>query len=387
MFNMNLNHEISQRLEQKLGLSIKAQQALKILQLNSMELNTELSGLIEANPLLELERDDYELAGEAEGPIEDDYDPESGYSIYMKNDSFDREGWDFERLEAPEEPFSRILEDFSYYVLDDEEYELFKFLIQEMNELGLLDKPIVEIEKENRLEPEALRNIVEKLRNFGFDGIFAENVEELKSLNIERAFPASGFEDGRPVFYIEPDMYIELIDNKFVVNVRNYGLVINVRDCYQELLVKGDEATIKYLNSKLEEATFYVSALERRRNTLLTIGNEIVLLNASFLSGVTKTLNPLKMSSVADILGVGVSTISRAVKGKFALTPAGTFPLRYFFGNVHEKNQAMEIMVELLKDDPGLSDSKIAEILKERGVSLARRTVNKYRNILGLGKE
>lgn len=384
---MKLDHKLTNKLEQKLGLSIKAQQALKILQLNSLELSSELSELIEANPLLELERDDYELSGGSSEPLEDNYGPESGYNIYMKGESKFKEGWDFERIEAPMPPFQSVLNDFAYYVLSDEEYKIFEFLLQEMNDLGLLEKPLDKVAEENGTTVNALENIVQKLRHFGFDGVFAESVEELKELDIERTFPSSGFEDGKPVFYIEPDIYIEFIEGKFIVNVRNYGLLINIPECYENLFADGDKTTKKYLDGKLDEAKFYVSALERRRNTLLTIGNEIVMTSSGFLSGTTKKMNPLKMSYIAEILGVGVSTVSRAVKDKFIQTPVGTFPLRYFFGNVHEKNQAMEMITELVKENPGISDSKITRILKEKGIKVARRTVNKYRNMLGLGKE
>lgn len=384
---MKLNHNLTNRLEQKLGLSIKAQQALKILQLNSLELSSELSELIEANPLLELERDDYELSGEGGDTLEDNYGPESGYNIYMKGESQYKEGWDFERIEAPMPPFRSVLNDFAYYVLEDDEYKDFEFLLQEMNDLGLLEKPLAKIAEENNTSFDSLKNIVQKLRHFGFDGVFAENVEELKELDIERTFPASGFEDGKPVFYIEPDIYIELIEEKFIINVRNYGLLINIPECYENLFVDGDKSTKKYLDNKLEEAKFYVSALERRRSTLLTIGDEIVRASGGFLAGSTPKMNPLKMSYIAEILGVGVSTVSRAVKDKFIQTPAGTFPLRYFFGNIHEKNQAMEIIAEIVNDNPDISDSKITKILKEKGIKVARRTVNKYRNLLGLGKE
>ena len=109
--------------------------------------------------------------------------------------------------------------------------------------------------------------------------------------------------------------------------------------------------------------------------------------NAVFLLNRGDKIRPLKMNEIADKLGVVVSTVSRAVKGKFIQTPAGTFPLRYFFGNLQEKEQALEIIAEIVRNNEEISDSRLVNELNNRGISIARRTVNKYRNLLGLGKD
>jgi len=115
---MELSHNLSQRLEQKLGLSLKAQQALKLLQLNSLEISAELEEIVQANPLLEIKREDYELIEESK---ESDREPEdeeniddgdyyslpASNSIYMKQESTDRDGWDFDRIEAQQPTFTR----------------------------------------------------------------------------------------------------------------------------------------------------------------------------------------------------------------------------------------------------------------------------------------
>ncbi|PNQ05307.1 RNA polymerase subunit sigma-54, partial [Mesotoga sp. SC_NapDC3] len=152
------------------------------------------------------------------------------------------------------------------------------------------------------------------------------------------------------------------------------------------ILQYGEKIARKYIEEKLEEAKFYITALERRKTTLITIGNEIVMRNAPFLLKTSDKIRPLKMNVIADKIGVVVSTISRAVKDKFVQTPVGTFPIRYFFGNVQEKEQALEVIAEIVKEDPGISDSQLVVELKNRDICIARRTVNKYRNQLGLGK-
>jgi RNA polymerase sigma-54 factor len=189
-------------------------------------------------------------------------------------------------------------------------------------------------------------------------------------------FPSSGYSDGAFVRYVEPDLYIEFFDEKFMVTVRDCSLILNIEDSYREILENGQKDARDYLENKLEEAQFFISALERRKTTLLAIGNEIVMRNAVFL-----------LNEIADKLGVVVSTVSRAVKGKFIQTPVGTFPLRYFFGNLQEKEQALEIIAEIVKNNEEISDSRLVSELNNRGISIARRTVNKYRNLLGLGKD
>ncbi|MDD3461164.1 MAG: RNA polymerase subunit sigma-54, partial [Mesotoga sp.] len=210
--------------------------------------------------------------------------------------------------------------------------------------------------------------------------------KELEALIGPGLFPSSGYSDGAFVRYVEPDLYIEFLDEKFIVTVRDYSLVLNVDPSYEEILQYGEKIARKYIEEKLEEAKFYITALERRKATLITIGNEIVMRNAPFLLKTSDKIRPLKMNVIADKIGVVVSTISRAVKDKFVQTPVGTFPIRYFFGNVQEKEQALEVIAEIVKEDPGISDSQLVVELKNRDICIARRTVNKYRNQLGLGK-
>lgn len=394
---MELNHNVSQRLEQKLGLSLKAQQALKLLQLNSMEITAELEEIVQANPLLEMKREDYELIegkSDLESSPEDEENTEDGdlyslpenNSIYMKPESTDRDGWDFDRIEAQQPTFREILRDFAFYILDDDLFSLFEILLDYMDDLGMLTEDLEKIARENHCSVDGLCSVISTMRDGGFDGIFASSREEIEALLGPGLFPSSGYSDGAFVRYVEPDLYIEFIDEKFIVTVRDYSLVLSVDESYEEIMEHGEKTAKKYLEEKLEEAKFYISALERRKATLITIGNEIVIRNAPFLLKTSEKIRPLKMNSVADKIGVVVSTVSRAVKDKFVQTPVGTFPIRYFFGNLQEKEQALEVIAEIVRGNPEISDAELVIELNNRDINIARRTVNKYRNQLGLGK-
>ena len=382
---MELGHEVSQKLEQRQGLSLRSQQALKLLQLNSQEITAELEEIVQANPLLEIKRDDYDLIEDSEDKErrnEDEENVEDGdlysqpiqYSVYMREESSDREGWDFDRLEAQQPTFREILKDFAYYVLDDRQYGLFETLLDNMDDYGLLSRDLEAVSKEGNCSLEELDSIIGVLRESGFDGVFARDREELSELMDGGLYPSSGYSDGTYVRYVEPDLYIEFFDEKFMVTVRDCSLILNIEDSYREILENGEKSARDYLEDKLEEAQFFVSALERRKTTLLAIGNEIVMRNAVFLLNRGDKIRPLKMNEIADKLGVVVSTVSRAVKGKFIQTPAGTFPLRYFFGNLQEKEQALEIIAEIVKNNEEISDSRLVNELNNEGISIARRT-------------
>ena len=236
---MELNHNVSQRLEQKLGLSLKAQQALKLLQLNSMEITAELEEIVQANPLLEMKREDYELIegkSDLESSPEDEENTEDGdlyslpenNSIYMKPESTDRDGWDFDRIEAQQPTFREILRDFAFYILDDDLFSLFEILLDYMDDLGMLTEDLEKIARENHCSVDGLSSVISTMRDGGFDGIFASSREEIEALLGPGLFPSSGYSDGAFVRYVEPDLYIEFIDEKFIVTVRDYSLVLSV---------------------------------------------------------------------------------------------------------------------------------------------------------------
>ena len=146
---MKLSHNLTQRLEQKLKLSLKVQQALKLLQFNCLELKSELNGIVEENPLLELERDEYELIPEESAEEkEEDYDTRMDYNIYMREIRDDFQGWDFERIEGPQPSFEEMLSNLAYYLLEDAEFQAFETLKENMDEKGILKKKLKEIASE-----------------------------------------------------------------------------------------------------------------------------------------------------------------------------------------------------------------------------------------------
>lgn len=379
---MRMKQDLSQKLEQRQKLTLEVQNALKLLQLNSLELNVELHQIVEENPLLEIEDEDYELIDELKIEDDDKYNSDDEYTIYMSNQERETEKWNFERIEGPRKSFSELLSEFAYLILDKEEFTAFEAMKDKMDGHGMLTESTKSISKGSAIRISLLNRVIEKLRNGGFDGVFSCSKAEMERILGKGIYPSSGYDDGKPVRYIEPDIYIDYVDKKFIVTAGSCGLAININDNYKKIINEGSGEEEKFLRKKLKEANFYVEALERRRITLIFIGKKIVEANHTYLLNKSDKLRTLKMKDIADDLGVVVSTISRAVKNKFIQTPRGVLPLRYFFGNMQKREKAMETIEEILINKGKCSDKEISQMLKERGIKVARRTVNKYRRII-----
>ena len=152
----------------------------------------------------------------------------------------------------------------------------------------------------------------------------------------------------------------------------------------------------KWIKQRLEAARWFIEAIHQRQNTLLRIAKAVFERQQGFLDKGIKGLTPLRMLEVAEVTGVHISTVSRAVAGKYAQTPHGILKLRDFFsggttsasGEQTSQASIKQRIKELVeKEDPKdpYSDDALAELLKERdGIGIARRTITKYRKALGI---
>ena len=152
-----------------------------------------------------------------------------------------------------------------------------------------------------------------------------------------------------------------------------------------------------YLKEQLANARFLLDAVKQRRRTLLRIATEIVVFQKDFLDLGAAHLRPLMRQDIADRLGMSVSTVSRAVKDKYAQTPRGIIPLSSFFsggiasqdGGEGESSSVVKLRIQALIDGEDshkpLSDQRIADILAKEGLDISRRTVTKYRLAENIG--
>ncbi len=197
---------------------------------------------------------------------------------------------------------------------------------------------------------------------------------------------------------IHPDVIVEEIEGRFEVKVLKGGIpTLQISPVYRRLLQesKDDPKVREYLKKKIESAKWFIDAVLQRQSTIERIATAIVKKQAEFLRKGWRYLRPLRMQDIADEVGVHISTVSRAVSGKFIQTPQGIFDMKRFFSAGTKSDsgemlsqQAVKQKVQAIVDreDPKhpFSDDAIVHELEKEGIHIARRTVTKYRKTQGI---
>ncbi len=200
--------------------------------------------------------------------------------------------------------------------------------------------------------------------------------------------------------FIIPDVIVEYDEqtNGYKVIIPDNGVPnLYISGHYRKMLEKKDinPETRRYIRNNMQAAQWIIDAIAQRRETLRRVVECVVESQKEFLENGPKFLKPLPMSEVADKIGVHVATVSRAVSGKYVQTPRGTYPLRSFFTGGTETDSGESVSWDAVKEKikeligkedkrKPLSDDEIVEILKKEGITLARRTVAKYRKQLNI---
>lgn len=207
--------------------------------------------------------------------------------------------------------------------------------------------------------------------------------------------PGRAFQSAEPTIYVRPDIFIVELDGELKAILNEYYLPrVSVSTYYTRLLKESDEKeTRAYLQQKMQQAKWLLNSLERRGSTLRRCADAILEAQRPFFAGETGLLSPMSLSSLAEILELHPSTISRATRGKYLQCRQGTYPLRYFFSRAvsaqgPSRQAVKQKLLALVKaEDPRnpLSDQRLCALLSADGVVVARRTVAKYRIELGIG--
>jgi len=220
--------------------------------------------------------------------------------------------------------------------------------------------------------------------------IIKKVIDFIKTLNPK---PGSLF-NNEQVPYVIPEVKADCIDGKYEVTLLGNNNLprIYISTFYKDVLngKSHDLQTKRYIRKKMESARWLMDAIEQRKGTLYKVAVKIVEMQKKFLDEGVQHLRTLKMQDIADIVGIHVSTVSRAISHKYIQTPQGIFEMKFFFTggfkNVDGTMESWEAMRQKLskivssesKSSP-LSDEEIAAKLGEMGVDIARRTVTKYR--------
>lgn len=194
--------------------------------------------------------------------------------------------------------------------------------------------------------------------------------------------------------YVVPDLLVRRTDRGWSVEI-NPATAPRVRlnEGYASLVGRGAAHTT--MRTQLQEARWLIKSLEIRHDTMLKVGRAIVERQMEFLEHGEERMRPMILKDIAEAISMHESTISRVTSGKFMLTPRGVFELRFFFSSQVEGNDgggtsstAIRAKIRKLVRDESpaapLSDARIAEILSGEGIPVARRTVAKYREALGI---
>ncbi|MEY4608421.1 MAG: polymerase sigma factor [Gemmatimonadota bacterium] len=203
----------------------------------------------------------------------------------------------------------------------------------------------------------------------------------------------------RATDYVIPDLVVELIDGKYLVFVNDGDLPrLRVSRAYQEVARdkrKFDAESKEFINSRLSAAQWLIQAIEQRRQTMLKVMHFIVARQREFFEKGIQGLRPLTLREVADAIGMHESTVSRVTNEKFVQTPRGVLPLKFFFSSGLRSSEGDDVSARgiraaiekmIAEEDPHapLTDQAIVERLERDGVQIARRTVAKYRDQLGV---
>jgi RNA polymerase sigma-54 factor len=259
-------------------------------------------------------------------------------------------------------------------------------------------------EKQNSLEYKVISEHMEDLGKRRFPEIarlMNVSVEEVQKCanRIARLNPRPGQAfTAAPQNYVLPDVTVEKVDGDYQISLNNEQIPhLRISNVYKDIIAQDNNGSeVKdYIRDKIRSGKFLIRSIHQRQQTISNIAHQIVSRQRDFFEHGPSHLKPMTMGEIADAVGVHETTVSRAVSGKYMATPQGIFDMKYFFtpgyqtatGESMSNTSVKEAILDLVKHENGnapLSDQEIVEILGERGIPIARRTVAKYRTELDI---
>lgn len=306
-------------------------------------------------------------------------------------------------------PFTEILKESK--LTDDESKEIWA-LVKRLDPVGcgcetltdcLLSQARIAEERSPLLE-KIIRDHLKDLESRDYPkvaktlGVSAEQVKDTVEL-LKNFHPKPGrLVSAGDTHYVVPDIYVVQIGGEFVVKVNDEGVPrLKVSKLYQQMLAqKNNKEAHEYVQEKLRSALWLIKSVQNRQKTINKVSEAIVRQQQDFFKRGPRFLKPMVLRDIANEIGMHESTVSRVTTNKYMHTPIGLFELKYFFNSgLGGKDGGMDVSSEVLKlkikeliaNEPPrkpLSDQKIADLLSRDDVKVARRTVAKYRESLGI---
>jgi len=198
--------------------------------------------------------------------------------------------------------------------------------------------------------------------------------------------------------YVLPEVFVQKSGDDFTVTTNDEQIPhLRISNVYKDLMSSGENnAEVKnYIREKIRAGKFLIKSLHQRQQTILNIAKEIVKRQREFMEHGVAQLRPMTMAQIADVVGVHETTVSRAVSGKYMQTPQGVFEMKFFFtaglqtsnGDGVSNASVKDMIAEIFKTEDAtrpLSDQEVVKMLSEKGITIARRTVAKYRDELSI---
>ncbi|NNC48461.1 MAG: RNA polymerase factor sigma-54 [Sphingomonas sp.] len=464
---MGLGPRLDIRQSQQLVMTQQLQQAIKLLALSSLEVETVIAEELAKNPLLEVERDDpgedrtdigdaaedrpdnddsLDHFGDGEGALDYDsneaaYETDSVADLPMAEAG---EAFDFDRLEYRAHSLAEHLSD-QVVGIGGEAGRIVEAIILELRDTGYLETPLEIIAMSLEVSVEAVETALGVVQSLEPAGVGARNLGECLALQAKaadrydpamarlienlgllakgrmndlrricgvdeedladmvrelRAYdpkPGCAFSE-RPAEDITPDVFVRESKKGWSVELNPDALprVLVNRQYHAELKAGAEDKDSKtWLADHLASANWLVKALDQRAQTIVKTVMEIVKQQEGFFREGVGALKPLTLATVAEAIDMHESTVSRVTTNKYLICDRGMFELKYFFSSgvaaadSDEGASAVAVKAAIKKlideEDKILSDDALVRALKDQGYDLARRTVAKYRESMGIG--
>ena len=434
---------LSQKLEQRQKLAPRQVLQARLLQLNTINLEQTILKELEQNPILEqVEPEDFEdksmaeeILDEVDAPVEDVYTDESSYYL------------DQEKNDLPLPDRSSFIEDVINRMKDsglaDIEQEIAEEILWNTNDRGYLDTDLVLIADSFELEEEDIEPILSAVQRMDPKGLASRNLKECLTIQLEddnkslsfsiitkyfddfmhkrydkiktklkcdneqlheavdkisnlNPRPGEGYADNFQI--VIPDLIVREDGDDWLITTNDGGIPeLRISKLYSEGIKESEYSgkAKSFVREKMDSANWFIEAVKQRRITMVSVMRAIIKYQPEWFSGDMDHLRPLKLQDIAEEIGMDISTISRSTRGKFVDTPYGVFELKYYFtdaldlgdgrvlGTFVIKRELQNIINSENKKSP-FNDDTLVEKLKDKGYKLARRTVAKYRDQLGV---
>ncbi|MCB0308548.1 MAG: RNA polymerase factor sigma-54 [Bdellovibrionales bacterium] len=447
------------------------QQAIKLLQLNRLELAQHCMTEMLENPVLEEsleEVDQRDIDADKKKKLEEERVKEvdtkgteeieginwDNYISHQSNRQGEERGTRYQNPDLPsyEATLTRastlaehLTTQLKLTRMDDQELTIGATIIGNLNEDGYLKLSLQEIADKHKVSYESAEDILLQIQEFDPVGVGCRDLQEclliqsrqipnnilvkklirdhlkdLENKNHTAISKATGYsreeiqeavkvigtlepKPGRQFYdessqYITPDIYVYKGKDDFLIVLNEDGLPkLRISQLYQNLLKDQSSKgfTKDYINDKLRSALWLIRSIHQRQRTIYKVTESIVKMQRPFLEEGISALKPMVLRNVADDIGMHESTVSRVTTNKYVHTPQGIFELKFFFNSgirsVEGAGVASEAVKEKIRDiilsedsRRPYSDQELVELLRKQNIDIARRTIAKYREMLGI---